>query len=128
MMGEYLPTYTKPSWQQLARDHRATQNENIPRQWRLGKELLAELTRKSNDESGGVDLVATQAVLKTNLLSAREVEITEHYTAVELLAELSAGKLSSFEVTTAFCKRAALAHQLVRLHPSLIDLGKNLRH
>jgi amidase len=38
--------------------------------------------------------------------------ITES-TAVDLVSEMAAGKLTSVAVTTAFCKRAALAHQLV---------------
>lgn len=49
------------------------------------------------------------------LLSEKELEITELYDAKQLLDELSNGGLSSAEVTTAFCKRAAIAQQLVTL-------------
>ncbi|KAH7379676.1 amidase signature domain-containing protein [Cadophora sp. MPI-SDFR-AT-0126] len=38
---------------------------------------------------------------------------TENYTAVKLLEHLASGKFTSVAVTTAFCKRAAIAQQLV---------------
>jgi amidase len=45
-------------------------------------------------------------------LTARELEITESYSTARLLSGLAKGVLSSLEVTTAFCKRAANAQQL----------------
>lgn len=47
------------------------------------------------------------------LLSEKELDITESYDAVELLEKLSTGTFTSAEVTEAFCKRAAIAQQLV---------------
>lgn len=47
-------------------------------------------------------------------LSDREIEITEK-DAVDIVAQTSTGHWSALEVTEAFCHRAALAHQLVRL-------------
>ena len=58
------------------------------------------------------------------LLSPKQIEITEQ-TATALLEKLSARKLSSAEVTEAFCARAAIAHQLVRMITkagSILDL------
>jgi len=51
---------------------------------------------------------------KSGILSAEELTITES-SATDLVAQLASGKLTSVAVTTAFYKRAALAHQLVSL-------------
>ncbi|KAH7370518.1 putative general amidase [Rhexocercosporidium sp. MPI-PUGE-AT-0058] len=47
------------------------------------------------------------------LLTTEEIDITEKYTAVTLLEHLASGKFTSVAVTTAFCKRAAIAQQVV---------------
>lgn len=48
------------------------------------------------------------------ILTSEELAITES-SAVDLVSQLAAGKLTSVAVTTAFCKRAAIAHQLVSI-------------
>lgn len=50
--------------------------------------------------------------LKSGILSPQELEITNS-SATHLVKKLAAGELKSVDVTLAFCKRAALAHQLV---------------
>jgi amidase len=50
---------------------------------------------------------------KCDLLTAKELNITEAYDATALAAEIATGRLTSLQVTEAFCKRAAIAHQLV---------------
>ena len=47
------------------------------------------------------------------ILSARELNITEKYTADELVQALASGKFTALEVTLAFCKRAAIAQKLI---------------
>lgn len=47
------------------------------------------------------------------ILTEAEIQITEGYDAVGLLGELALGKYRAEEVATAFCKRAAIAQQLV---------------
>lgn len=47
-----------------------------------------------------------------NLLTQRELSLTEETDIGVLLRRLSSGALSSLELTRAFAKRAALAHQL----------------
>lgn len=49
---------------------------------------------------------------KSGVLTAREIEITE-LTATLLLPKIWGRIYTSVEVTQAFCKRAAIAHQLV---------------
>lgn len=53
-----------------------------------------------------------KAPAKVLVLTSAQIEITEQ-TATELVVKLASGKLSSIEVTEAFCARAAIAHQLV---------------
>ena len=47
------------------------------------------------------------------ILSSKEIEITGNWDAVVLIEKLAKGELTSLEVTTAFCKRAAIAQQLI---------------
>ena len=49
---------------------------------------------------------------KSGILSERELEIT-NLTAIKLLPLIHNGTYTSVEVTAAFCKRAAIAHQTV---------------
>jgi amidase len=53
----------------------------------------------------------------SGIMTAEELAITES-SAVDLVSEMADGKLTSVSVSTAFYKRAALAHQLASL-PSL---------
>lgn len=48
----------------------------------------------------------------SGIMTDVELAITES-SAVDLVTQLADGELTSIAVTTAFCKRAALAHQLV---------------
>ena len=47
------------------------------------------------------------------ILSSKKIEITGNWDAVALIEKLGKGELASLEVTTAFCKRAAIAQQLI---------------
>lgn len=78
--------------------------EAIPAKWRLSSAQL-----KLADDANVMDAPRTCGIL-TN----EQIAITEQ-TATELLSKLATGKLSSVEVTEAFCARAAVAHQLVCL-------------
>ena len=49
---------------------------------------------------------------KTNIMTETQLQITE-YRAVDLLELMKTKVYSAVEVTTAFCKRAAIAHQAV---------------
>lgn len=96
-----LRTTTMSShWEQLAADKRARIASTIPSEW-----LIRDLP--SDDNVFGFPKAS-------GLLSAREIELTES-SATELVAQMAEGKLKSVDVTLAFCKRAALAQQLVRL-------------
>lgn len=78
----------------------------IPKEWQLQKEYLENVDAKSNLNVLGVPK-------QCGILTDKELDITENYDATALLAKLAAKELSSYEVVLAFCKRAAIAQQLV---------------
>ncbi|KAK9423364.1 putative amidase [Seiridium unicorne] len=92
-------------WTKLIEAKRATQIAQIPPEWRLPTGLLKDINETS-DES------AFNILTQKDLLTDDEVRLTEKYSARDLCAELAAGRLSAAEVCTAFCHRAAVAHQL----------------
>lgn len=99
------------SWQQLAEQHRAKQNAAIPQEWILPQSKRSQLAGVGSTDEGS--LIALEVVRQSGLLSAKELEITESFKASELIQQISSGTLTSEEVTVAFCKRAAIAQQLV---------------
>lgn len=114
-MGKIQDT-RQPSWEAVAKEHATKQHNNIPAEWRLPQEKLDALSGVGTADEGR--LIQLQAARKSGLLSDRELDITENHTARDLLPKLAARELTSVEVTVAFCKRAALAQQLVRGAPS----------
>lgn len=62
------------------------------------------------------DLPQNSRDLPGDVLTAREIELTEGYTITELLHHLRTRDVSVEEVTRAFLRRAALAHAAVRTH------------
>jgi amidase len=94
------------TWQEYAAAHREVQKSAIPAKWTLDADQLVQL-------SGDGKLIEGDVVRKSGLLTDNELTVTENYNASELLDKISNRKLSSEEVTEAFCKRAALAQQLV---------------
>ncbi|KAH9007313.1 general amidase [Lactarius hatsudake] len=87
------------TWQELAAEKKARQAASIPKEW-----LIAP---PSDDVLDVTDIPA-----KCGLLSARDLEITEVSSVADLLTKIATGTWSSVEVTTAFCKRAVIAHQV----------------
>jgi amidase len=91
------------TWEEIAADKKARIDKSIPDEWRISVE--------------GQDDSVMDVPAKSGILSAQELEITNS-SAVDLVAKLASGQLKSVDVTLAFCKRAALAHELVRrLYP-----------
>lgn len=86
------------SWEEIAADKKNRISESIPQEWRI-KSIPTDVSVMGYPKESGI-------------MSKEELAITES-TAVDLVAQMAAGKLTSVAVTTAFLKRAALAHQLV---------------
>ena len=90
---------TAPDWKKVAARRRHEINSKIPEKYHVPPALLKP-TNLSN-------LVQT-----CGILTARELSIVNS-TAVKLLHLVHSQKLTAVEVTTAFCKSAAIAHQAV---------------
>ena len=102
-MGSVVEPY-----QELAAKAQAAVLDSIPAKWKLSPKTLA---LKNSDNANVMEIPTT-----CGILTPRQIEITEN-NLTELVAKLAAGKLSSVEVTEAFCARAAIAHQLVSCFP-----------
>ena len=86
-------------WKTLVADKLARREASIPKEWVITPPPDTVLDVSSFPE-------------KCGLLSEDEIEITNTKTE-DLLAKLTAGSITAVKVTTAFCKRAIIAHQLV---------------
>ena len=97
-------TDSKPSWQATADARRSKINSAIPVSHRIPPACLEHLT----DPKNVIDVPGCCGVL-----TQREVEITTISSATKLLKDIKDRVYTAVEVTTAFCKRASIAHQLV---------------
>ena len=92
------------AWQEAAAAARRSVEESIPQAWRLPKQLL--------DRAFKGDLKPSDCETRdVGILDDKDIQITEMAEIDELQKQLRRGALSAVEVTTAFCKRAAIAHQ-----------------
>lgn len=100
-------TSTQPTsdWRAIAQRKLQARDSKIPREWLLPADL-----RRSVDEGGALDVLDVPA--KCGILTAHELEITQADVA-EICEKLRSRTWSSEDVTRAFCKRAAIACQLV---------------
>jgi amidase len=98
-------------WEQISQDKRAALLDCIPEKWRIPTDLLPPESQ----------LDITGFPVESGWFSVEELEITSK-SAVELLGKLVKGEWSAYDVTSAFCKRAAAAHQLV-WERSMCDLN-----
>ncbi|KAF9452079.1 amidase signature enzyme [Macrolepiota fuliginosa MF-IS2] len=88
------------NWKERVQAKKHQQLASIPKEW-----ILTNLPDKDQ-------LDVSEFPRTCGLLSAREIEITESHIDI-ILSNLAKGAWSSVEVTTAFSKRAIVAHQLV---------------
>lgn len=106
------------SWQQRVERKRQACANKIPAEWCIPDAVMASLDAPLADHKN--NLIQKNIIRESGIMTAHELHITEEYTVPELLAALASGSLSSVEVTTAYCKRAAIAQQLVYTLVSLI--------
>ncbi|KAL2808273.1 amidase signature domain-containing protein [Aspergillus granulosus] len=92
-------------WRALVTQKRDQLHEQVPAVWCLSETFLTSLPSSGR-------LIEDDVVRRSGILTDAELIITENYSAMELLSKLARGDVSSLEVTTAFCKRAAIANQL----------------
>lgn len=96
---------TEP-WQTIVSRKQIETASKIPAIWRLPEQPILS-------ETSGINVLDVPR--QSGLLSERQLEITEQYDASDLLYKIRRQELSAFEVTEAFCIRAAIAQQVVRL-------------
>ncbi|KAJ0414339.1 amidase signature domain-containing protein [Aspergillus carlsbadensis] len=84
-------------WKSVAAQKKSALEASIPAEWRIKTPPTDDSVMSFPKTSG--------------ILTPGELAITES-SATDLVRNLAAGKIPSVIVTTAFCKRAALAHQL----------------
>jgi Asp-tRNA(Asn)/Glu-tRNA(Gln) amidotransferase A subunit family amidase len=99
---------TTSTWQEIAARKRAARDALIPAAWKLPSKFLPR--DPPLFEYGPQNVLNVPR--ECGLLNSTELQITEGYTIKTLLQALSSRKVSSVDVTTAFCKRAAIAQQL----------------
>ncbi|KAK5192030.1 hypothetical protein LTR47_003487 [Exophiala xenobiotica] len=92
-------------WREIVAKKRAEVAKQLPQEWRLPQTILDTISASA--DIGVLDIPA-----KSGLLNSKELEITEKYDAVDLVAKMAAKELTASEVALAFCKRAAVAHQV----------------
>lgn len=94
---------SKGNWEEIGAKKRQQLASSIPAEWRIPPHL-----QPADDE----DDVTGFPERSGGFFTPSELAITSQ-TASELLPKLASGELTSEAVTRAFCKRAAVAHQLV---------------
>ncbi|KAJ0418961.1 amidase signature domain-containing protein [Aspergillus carlsbadensis] len=95
-------------WEETAQANRARRDKAIPSEWQLQPGQVPE------DQLNVLEVPA-----ECGLLTARELEITETDADI-LVQKLLSREYSSHEVTLAFCKRSAIAQQLVNCLSEII--------
>jgi amidase len=90
------------NWKAISTSKRAALFESVPQKWRIPIDI------KPGDDQLDVSNFATES----GFFTQHELDITSK-TAAELLRKLSDAEWTSEEVALAFCKRAAVAHQLL---------------
>jgi amidase len=95
-----MPSATN-DYQCIAAEKKLRQSSKIPKDWLIPPKTYQNVTNLIN------------VPVNCGVLSDVECSITSEYDATALLEKLKAGVWSAEQVTTAFCKRAAIAQQLV---------------
>ena len=93
---------SEAKWEKVAEEKRAALSESIPTSYRIPQDKLPPET----------ELNVTTWPKASGWFTPKELEITDS-TASQILEKIASKAWSAEDVTTAFCKRAAAAHQLV---------------
>lgn len=95
-------------WQSVSQNKQAEAAAKIPPAWRLPLEFTQNIS-----ETASINVIDVPR--RCGLLTDKQLDITENHDATALLQKIHAREFSCFEVTEAFCIRAAIAQQLVCL-------------
>ncbi|KAL8817332.1 MAG: hypothetical protein Q9191_008166, partial [Dirinaria sp. TL-2023a] len=104
----------EPKYKEIAAQARKRRDEALPTKYKLSQSSLRNLPRNVTS-------------IPQQHLSAAEFEIVDSK-AEHILFKIREKRWSALEVTEAFCKAAAIAHQLVKLPlPVLLHCGNLAR-
>ncbi|KAL4786660.1 amidase signature domain-containing protein [Aspergillus varians] len=95
-----LLTMTDPHWKPIIVQKRLTQLQSIPPSWHLPQSII-------HSDATTLDIIRT-----CGILSSQELNWTDIDDITELVRLLASREVSSVQLTTAFCKRAAVAQQM----------------
>jgi amidase len=90
-----------PDYRIIAAEKKLQQSNKIPQDWLVPSHTIEPMTN------------LLEVPVTCGVLSEVECEITSDYDATTTLEKLKSGTWSAEQVTVAFCKRAAIAQQLV---------------
>ncbi|VUC28421.1 unnamed protein product [Clonostachys rosea] len=97
------------TWEDIAAEKKSRIDGSIPQEW---------LIKGLQGDDNVMDYPA-----RSGIMSSEELQLTNS-SAVDLVNRMATGELTSVSVTTAFCKRAAIAHQAVNcLHEFFPDVA-----
>ncbi|RDW81689.1 putative acetamidase [Aspergillus mulundensis] len=91
---------TEPHWKPIVHRKRLTQLQSIPQPWRLPASTLTSTK------------TPLETIQTCGILNSEELQWTEIAGITELVRLLTSRSVTSVQLTTAFCKRAAIAQQL----------------
>ncbi|KAJ5222842.1 uncharacterized protein N7469_009082 [Penicillium citrinum] len=94
---------TDPHWKQTILAKRNTQLNSIPSSWRLSEEVLNHPPVSS-----------IQIIQSSGILTPDEIAWTVTTDIRDLVSLITSRRVSSEQLTTAFCKRAAIAQQVTK--------------
>ena len=100
-------TMSPNDWRALCDEKKASQRSAIPADWRLPLSPPDDV----------LDVRPVPGI--SGILTEHDMEITELDDVDTLLRHLSTGQWSAVDVTTAYLKRALIAHQLVSSSQSM---------
>lgn len=92
------------TWQEISTKAKQKVLDDIPSEWKIPTDQLP----------GNEVLDVTGIPAECGLLSKQELEITESF-ATDIVAKIAKGSWTAEDVARAFCKRASIAHQLVKM-------------
>jgi amidase len=95
------PSLDPPHWKPAVLTKRNTQINSIPTSWQLPESVLENLPASS-----------IQVIRSSGILTADELSWTETTDIRVLVSLITSRRVSSEQLTTAFCKRTAIAQQV----------------
>jgi amidase len=88
-------------WKEIVAEKLSADKAKIPESWRLSPDVIAAARSRKQIAGGFVE----------SLLDSETLHVTS-VDAPDLVAAMGNGSLTAVQVVTAYCKRAAFAHQL----------------